>query len=195
MDKEFEIISGKVPVLISAPHVYAHRRPSIRGVLKQGEPRTGELVRDIVSVSGAYGIVSKSTMLDYDPNYNQLENNPYKFAVRELFKEKKVRMLIDIHGLSDHHQYDFGIFYCMRFKRSKDFTYKLLKELSAEKDLKNLSYYVGYTVKNGQETLTEFVSEKLKYPALQLEVARYIREDEKLFKAVEAAISRFISQI
>ncbi len=195
MDKEFEIISGKVPVLLSAPHVYAHRRPSIRGVLKQGEPRTGELVREISSISGAYGIVATKNIVEYDPNYNQLDNNPYKFAVKELFKEKKVRMLIDVHGLSDHHQYDFGIFYCMRFKRSKELTRKLLKELSDEKELKSLSYYIGYTVKNRQETLTEYVSEKLKFPALQIEVARYIREDEKLFKAVEAAISRFISQI
>jgi superfamily II DNA helicase RecQ len=195
MDKEFEIISGKVPVLLSAPHVYAHRRPSIRGVLKHGEPRTGELVREVSSISGAYGIVATKNIVEYDPNYNQLENNPYKFAIKDLFKEKKVRMLIDVHGLSDHHQYDFGIFYCMRFKRSKELTHKLLKELSDEKELKSLSYYIGYTVKNRQETLTEYVSEKLKFPALQIEVARYIREDEKLFKAVEAAISRFISQI
>lgn len=192
---EFKIIEGQTPVLLSAPHVFSHRRPSMRGVMKQGEEKTDELVKSVAGESGCFGIFTTVPTLDFDPNYSKIEDNTYKQEIKKLFSEKKVKYLFDIHGLSNNHNYDFGIFYGLRFKRSKDLTHRLLYFLSQEKELKNLSYYLGYTSKNLQETITEYVNEKLRFPAFQVEIAKYIREDKALFAAVKRAFVNFVKEI
>lgn len=193
--RNYSLIEGTAPVLVSAPHVFAHLRPSMRGVLKQGEPHTDELVKMVCSESGAYGIYLSDKETEYDPNYHQLENNLYKQEISTLVKNKKIKYLLDIHGLSDKHNYDVGITFCMRYRKSKELGDKILVELNKQKDLKDLSYYIGYSPKNFQETLTQYASEKLKIPSIQIEVARYIREDSKLLKEFSAAISSLILKL
>lgn len=193
--KNYTLIEGKIPVLLSAPHVFAHMRPSLRGVLKQGEPFTDYFVSQVCAYTGAYGIALSQPSTEYDPNYHNLETNLYKQEIKRLVKEKKVKYVIDIHGLSNKHQYDVGIMYCMRFKKSKDLAYKLIDNLNKQKELRGISYYVGYNTKTLQESVTQFVAEKLKKTGLQIEIAQYIREDKTLLDAFIKGISLMIKSI
>ena len=76
-NKTFEIISGKNPICFSAPHVFAHRRPSLSGLYKQGEPWTDYIVKHVCEESDCWGIMSTNE-LDYDPNFYKVAKNEYK---------------------------------------------------------------------------------------------------------------------
>ncbi len=179
---ELEVIDGKIPVLLSAPNVFSHKRPRLGGLYKQGEFWTDYLVRNICAISGAYGIVSINE-LDYDPNYYSVEKNEYKKKIKELVKKKKIKYVIDIHGLSDEHTYDFGIYYVNLYNRSKKgpLRHCLIQMLNFRKD--------------DQETISEFATTKLKLVALQIEIARYIRENDRLREAIVKNISEFIATL
>jgi len=47
---------------------------------------------------------------------------------------------------------------------------------------------------NDEETLGEFVSGKMGIPSVQIEIARYIREDEVLRKSFVENMSNFINE-
>jgi hypothetical protein len=193
--RNYNVIEGTYPVLISAPHVFSHKRPSIRGVMKQGEPNTDVLAKMIAQKTGAWVIYLTQSSTEYDPNYHKLENNLYKSEIKNLVKEKKINTVIDIHGLNDFHHYDLGVFYGMRFRKSRDIAQSLVSELGKKRPLKDLTYCIGYTSKNLQETITEFVNEKLRLPAIQIEIARYIRLDTQLLESMADGISELIKKL
>lgn len=190
---ELEVIDGKIPVLLSAPHVFSHKRPRLCGLYKQGEFWTDYLVRNICAISGAYGIVSINE-LDYDPNYYPVEKNEYKKKIKELVKKKKIKYIIDIHGLSDEHTYDFGIYYVNLYNRSKNLGYQLAESLNRGALRHSLIQMLNFR-KDDQETISEFATKKLKLVALQIEIARYLRENDKLREAIVKNISEFIATL
>ncbi len=186
----FEIIKGKQPVLLSAPHVFPHRRPSLSGLYKQGEPWTDYIVKNICHSSEVYGIFS-TEQIDHDPNYYKIESNEYKKEVRELINEKKIKYFFDIHGLNDEYPYDFGIYYMNRYNKSKDIGYDLAKALN-KGGLRNCLIQTLNIKKNKAESLTEFAVSKLKVPSLQIEISRYIREDDILREALIKNFNDFL---
>jgi hypothetical protein len=193
--RNYNVIEGIYPVLISAPHVFSHKRPSIRGVMKQGELNTDVLAKLIAQKTGAWVIYLTESSTEYDPNYHKLENNLYKSEIKNLVKEKKINTVIDIHGLNDFHHYDLGVFYGMRFRKSRDIAQSLVSELGKKRPLKDLTYCIGYTSKNLQETITEFVNEKLRLPAIQIEIAKYIRFDPELLENMAEGIAQLIKKL
>lgn len=181
-----EIINGKKPILFSAPHVFSHRRPSLASLYKQGEPWTDYIVRSICEEVGCYGVFSTAE-IDHDPNYYKLERNEYKKEVNSLIKNKKIKYFFDIHGLSDEHPYDFGIYYLNRYNKSKNLGYDLAKSLN-KGSLRNCLVQILNIKKGKGESLTEFTTSKLRIASLQVEISRYIREDDILR---ESLISNF----
>ncbi|KKR05971.1 MAG: hypothetical protein UT34_C0001G0011 [candidate division WS6 bacterium GW2011_GWF2_39_15] len=186
----FSVIDGKTPVLLSAPHVYNHYRKNLNGVVKQGELWTDSIVKETVSLSGCNGIIVDKDV-DYDPNYDKLENNEYKQKVDKIIKDKKIKYFFDIHGLSDSHCYDFGIFFPFRYLKSQKLAYTLAQEL-LKGPLRDSIVIVLNMCDDNQETLTEYVAKKKKIPAVQLEIARYIREDDALREALISTLSKVI---
>ncbi|MCC7290232.1 hypothetical protein IT417_03215 [bacterium] len=191
----YTLIDGSAPVLLSAPHSFAHKRPSMRGVLKHGEPGTDYIVKKVCEETGAFGVYLNEPSVEFDPNFNKIESNEYKGAIKDLFETKKIEAVIDLHGLNEKIEYDFQIFYCVRFSRSRKLAMQLMGEMGKQKELKGCSYHVGYTPRNSQETITEYVCEGLRYPAIQVEIARYIREDPVLLSAVVAGLTAFVKSI
>ncbi len=190
---ELEIIEGKQPILLSAPHVFAHRRPSLSGLYKQGEPWTDEIVKQICERTNVYGIFSIKQM-DYDPNYYKVNKNVYKKTVKQLIKEGKVKYFFDIHGLSDEHAYDFGVYYLNRYNKSKNLAYDLTKALN-KGGLRNCLPQVLNINVSKAESLTEFTTSKLNVASLQIEVSRYIREDEVLRDSLIKNFSEFLTTL
>jgi len=52
-DLGVKVIDGRIPVLLSAPHVYSHRRPSLTLSYKWGEEFTDTIVEELCLKSGA----------------------------------------------------------------------------------------------------------------------------------------------
>ncbi len=189
----YEILKGKKPILLSAPHVFNHRRPSLSGVYKQGEPWTDYILKHICEEMGAYGIFSTQE-IDYDPNYYKISKNEYKKEVRDLIKARKIKLFVDIHGLSDEHPYDFGIHFLRRYTKSKKFAYDLAKKLNRGK-LRHSLIQVLFLNETKAESLSQYVTSELRVPSLQIEVSRYIREDEVLRESVIQNIRDFLDEI
>ena len=190
---ELEIIDGKQPILLSAPHVFAHRRPSLSCLYKQGEPWTDYIVKQICERSNSYGIYAVSET-NYDPNYYKIHKNNYKKKVKKLIVEKKIKYFFDIHGLSDEYEYDFGIYYLNRYNKSKDLTYDLANALN-KGGLRNCLPQILNLNMGKAESLTEFTASKLKVPSLQIEVSRYIREDKVLRDSLVENFSKFLTTL
>ena len=185
-----EIIEGQIPVLLSAPHAHSHRRPSLTLSYKIGEEFTDRIVREICNNTGAWGIIqSKET--PFDANYHKLKENPYKQSVAELIEVGNITKFLDIHGLNLSSEYDLGIYYPNKFLKS----IALSKEISKAVDKKNLRGINSCIFRlndDMEETLGQYIASELKVPSVQLEIARYIRENEKLRNAFIDNISEYL---
>jgi len=192
---EIKVIKGKIPVLLLAGHAHTHRRPNLMQSYKLAEPWTDYLAQNVASSTGAHALILE-TEVDYDPNLHKLEKNPFKQAIVELFKNNEIKYVFDLHGLNDKHQFDIGAFYLSHYYKSKQLCYGIADELNNGKLndlLVNIFKFKDDYFHNGnQETLTKFVVEKYKVSGVQLEIARYIREDEILRNALIKGLSSFI---
>jgi len=189
---EYKIIQGKISILLSAPHVYAHRRPRLNMAYKHGEPLTDQIVEDICKNTECFGIYTCEDT-DYDPNFHKEDDNPYKKEIVNIVKDNKIKCVLDIHGLRDDHMYDIGIYYPTKFLRSRSIAMKLKDSLD-KGELKGINISVLRLLDNDQETIAEFVASKLRIPAIQIEVARYIREDESLRNSLVKNLSELLSR-
>ncbi|OGC47047.1 hypothetical protein A3J98_02900 [candidate division WS6 bacterium RIFOXYC1_FULL_33_10] len=185
-----EIIEGRIPVLLSAPHVYPHRRPSLTLSYKGGEEFTDMIVREICGNTGAWGIIqAKET--PFDPNYHKIMDNPYKEAVAQIIKIGNITKFLDIHGLNLSNEYDLGIYYPSKYFKSIN----LSKDISNAVDkgkLRGINSCIFRLNDDLEETLGEYVASELKVPSVQLEVARYIRESDKLRNAFIGNLSEYV---
>lgn len=189
-ESSIKVIEGNIPVCISAPHVYSHRRPSLTMSYKLGEPYTDRIVEEICVRTGAWGII-QSEETSFDPNYHKIKDNPYKSLIGDIIKENKIKRFIDFHGLSDEHEYDLGIYYPSRFLKSIVLANDIANSIDKGK-LRGLNVCIFRFRDDAQETLGEFVADKLRVPSVQLEIARYIREDEKLRSELVKNLSSFL---
>ena len=175
----FEIIEGKKPILLSAPHAHIYKRPRLSMGYRQGEDLTDTIVREICEKAGAWGIYLNDN-IDYDPNYHRLELNPYRKAVEEIVREQKIEQFVDIHGLAlVNNEYDLGIYYAKRFLKSKKFADDVREEI-AKNELYGINIAIFTFMDDDQETLGEFLVQKYRIPSIQIEIAKYIREEKSL---------------
>lgn len=188
--KDFKIIEGTNPVLLSAPHAFSHRRPSLTLSYKLAEPWTDEIVKEVCFNTGSWGIMLTDEC-GYDPNYYPLKSNVYKQAVFEIVKEKRINKFVDIHGLSDEHEFDVGVYYPSKFSRSISLANDVCRAVDRG-NLRDLSTCVFRFCDSDQETLGEFVASKLRVPSIQIEVARYIREKEMLRNTFIENLSEYL---
>lgn len=176
--KHFEIITGKRPVLFSAPHAFLHKRPKLSMAYRQGEEYTDDIVKELCAITGAWGIFLSGS-IDYDPNYYNIERNEYKREVEKLCKENQIVQFVDIHGMADGSDFDFTIFYPMRFQKSKAFAELVRGNISKGK-LSDVNTALFRFLDDKEETLGEFVAEKMRIPAIQIEISKYLRQEEEL---------------
>jgi hypothetical protein len=140
--------------------------------------------------TGAWGVMIDSGC-EYDPNYHRLEDNPYKELVSKIIKGEKINRFVDIHGLNKDQDIDIAFYYQTKYTNS----IKLAKELCNSvdrKDLKGLICNIYRFGNDNQETLSEFVSSKLRVPAVQVEIARYIRDSTTLRNLLINYLSEYI---
>ncbi|MCK9415189.1 hypothetical protein M0Q97_00845 [Candidatus Dojkabacteria bacterium] len=188
--KDYEIIEGKIKYLFSAPHPHLHRRPSLAKIYKEHERYTDDIVRALCKETGCFGIYIKD-QVDYDPNFNR-RDNPYKKEIERLITENKIEKFVDIHGLSEERLVDVVIFYKTRFSNS----IKLAGEISEKLNrggLRGLNIQILRLPEDGRETLTEFVVSNLRIPSVQVEIAKYLRDDKELRKEIVRNLTDIVS--
>jgi hypothetical protein len=191
--KTFKTIIGSKPILLSAPHVYAHRRPKLSMAYKIGEPLTDIIVEGVCKEIKSFGIVLTDES-DMDYNYHKEKSNPYKKEIRNLVEKENIKYFVDIHGLKDGNNYDIAIYYPSKFFKSIQLSRKVKEGLS-KGALRGSSIPVFRLPEDHQESLTLFTASELRIPSIQIEVARYIREKKELRDAFIQNLSEVLEDL
>lgn len=174
----FRTILGTKPILLSAPHVYPHKRPKLSMAYKIGESLTDTIVEVVCKEHKTFGIVLTDES-EYDYNYHKIETNPYKEEVKKIIEDNKIEYFLDIHGLKDGNNYDVSIYYPTKFSKSIRLA-RSIKEGLDRYSLRGINIVILRFPDGSQETLGEYVASKLRVPSVQIEIARYIREKKNL---------------
>ena len=90
-EEKYRVLSGKIPVLLSAPHSVNQLRGDD---VRSAEKYTGALTRYLSSSTSSYAIFQLFTHAD--PNMD-VEHN-YKNAIVNLIESYGIKLLIDIHS-------------------------------------------------------------------------------------------------
>ena len=189
-DEKYRVLSGSVPVLLSAPHSVNQ----IRGDdVRDAEKYTGGLIRYLCSLTNSYGIFQIFT--HSDPNTDM--ENAYKQGVINLINSFNLKLLIDVHSSTFSDDTDVDI--VTNSKETllgKNYLVDKLKELGVK-------YNVTFGEKNepNKEKENEIIYEastKCKIPSIRLVINNKrlnIDEDisklEKITKLLEEFISYF----
>ncbi len=191
-EKSFEIIKGKLPIIISAPHCVTQTR---NGKIKGKEGETGAIAQYIANKIECYAIYKTYNNQD-DANYD-IENNPYKEAIIELIKQNNIELLLDLHGASYENEFDIELgtgngenLY------GKDFLIDDLKRSFKKYNIKNITINTKFKAASNH-TISKTVSKATKIPCIQLEINgkyRYIKNIEEIKNLLNALID-FIHQI
>lgn len=189
----FKTIKGSKPILLSAPHVYAHKRPKLSTAFKIGEPFTDTIVKGVCDEIDSFGIVLTDES-DYDFNYYKEPKNPYKKEIRKIVEKNDIEYFVDIHGLKEGNKYDIAIYYPSKFSKSIALT-RSVREGLGKGALRGINIVVLRFPGNYQEFLAEFVASELRVPSVQIEVARYIREREDLRNQIIKNLSRMLENL
>ncbi len=191
-EQEYEIIEGKLPVLISAPHSVRQFR---NGKIKAKDSYTG-VIAIILQKETNCSCIYKIKNNNNDANYD-LENNKYKEELLRIINEKNIKLLLDIHGASD--KYGFGIDIATDNEinlNGKEIILKTLKETLEEFKIDDVvvdEIFRAHSIR----TICKTVSSKIKIPCIELEIARKYRniEDFEQIKKIIEAIKESIMRI
>lgn len=92
-EEKYRVLSGKIPVLLSAPHSVNQLRGE---EVRPAEKFTGALARYLSNITDSYAIFQLFTHAD--PNND--ESHHYKNAVINIVETYNIKLLIDIHSAS-----------------------------------------------------------------------------------------------
>ncbi len=176
--------SGRLPILLSAPHGTAHRR---NGRVKAEEGFTSALARLAAAETGAH-VLYTQFMTHHDPNYET--DAPYKTTLRRIVKRHGINFVLDIHGMSDRHGFGLALGTmngrsCPRheslilqtlqshgFHQSTKADVRLFDRLRWDHFVLNHSRFTGGVINH---TVTKFVVEELSLAAAQIELCASLR--------------------
>ena len=173
--KSFRVIKGNIPVIISAPHSVKQLR---EGKVKEAENQTGAIASIFSEETDCFAIYKTYNNQD-DANYD-IENNKYKEEIKKIIKENDIRILLDIHGAKDEHNFDIDL--------GTAYGENINNNIEILKRLKN--YFKKYKIENVTEnkifkadsirTISKYINEETKIPCIQLEISWKYRNLDNL---------------
>jgi len=190
----YEVIEGKSPVIITAPH---STRP-----LREGKRRFSD-GGGTAALAVALGELTGATVIyttyegPSDPNY--YDENDFKNELARLISEKRPVFVLDIHGSHPYRSYDIdlGTMKGKSLLGNEEMLFSLIERLNSE-GIHSISYNRFGASK--YESITKFSSNK-GVPAIQLEVnAIYVSPsagniEAQQFSKLLQALARFINEI
>jgi hypothetical protein len=159
----FEVIEGRAPVIITAPHSTRPFREGKRRFSDGGG--TAALAVALAELTGAT-VIYTTYEGPSDPNY--YDNNEFKTELARLINQSKPLFLLDIHGSHAYRSFDLdiGTMQGASLLGNDAILFSLIDHLKFE-GIDSLSYNRFQASKN--ETIVKFAS-KHRVPAIQLEV-------------------------
>ena len=102
-DKEFQLIAGTIPILVSAPHSVTHFR---EGKQKIGEFMTAALAIRLHELTGC-SYITKMHNNGTDPNFDTW--HPYKDTIVHYVQTQHVQVVLDLHIMSSKREANIEI--------------------------------------------------------------------------------------
>ena len=194
-DINYKIISGKIPIILSAPHAVKSYKS---GKEKKADLVTGAIVQYLCKMTGAYGIIRTYNLKD-DPNSQNTENGlRYKEAILKLIRENRIECMMDIHGFSKEcgSDIDIGTNNGLNINDRDDLLETISKELTEVGTITvDKKYKASFST-----NVSRYISEKEKNVAcFQLEISNKLRNSieklPQLLYSMERTIEKVVVQI
>lgn len=187
-EEKYRVLSGNVPVLLSAPHSVNQ----IRGDdVRNAEKYTGSFVRYLSNTTNSFAIFQLFTHAD--PNND--EDHNYKNAVINLINSYDIKLLIDIHSSTFKDDADIDI--VTNSRQSLNGMDNLFDKL------KSLGVKYGVTVeennvpnKEKENEIITVASTLCKIPSIRMVINNKkldVINNEETFKKICCVIEEFIS--
>ncbi len=192
-DKSFEVLEGKIPVLLSAPHSVKQLR---EGRIKVEDRYTGAIAIELAKRTNSFAIYKTYNNQD-DASYD-IENNEYKEKVLELINKHHIKVFLDIHGAKDTDEFDIDIGTDeKRNLNGKIQELKILVETLKEKGITKIG--IDKKFKAGtMHTLTKKIATSTDIACMQIEITKKYRDLEqmekmqKIINAIKLCIQEFV---
>jgi 3-oxoacyl-[acyl-carrier protein] reductase len=177
VEAEWGYSSGRIPILLSAPHAAAHVRD---GKPKEEDEYTAGLARLVAERSGAHVFYARRKSHE-DPNWNI--DAAYKKHLTDIIQQAGIGFVIDLHGAVSHT--DFGVALGTVDDQScpneMDVIIDTFKQFGIRPDkegLDRLDIDDAFPAR-GAGTITRYVFERLHIPAIQMEINAHLRIAER----------------
>jgi hypothetical protein len=174
-ESEFLYETGKIPILISAPHGAVHTRNGD----KEEDEYTAGIARLIGHKTAAHVLYARRKSRT-DPNANL--DAPYKALLHQIVRENAIRFVMDLHGANSNS--DFGVAVGTMHGKSCSVSDKLLiintfRKYSIIEEgelLSRLDVDTKFAAEgnNGREPITKFCN-RIAVPAAQFEINAHLR--------------------
>lgn len=175
---------GNLPVLISAPHGAAHMR---NGQMKREDGYTTGFARLVAAETGAH-VLYATHLNPLDPNW--YEQTPYKDCLQQIIQRHHIGFVLDLHGMRNKYKIGLALgtmngrscpdheSLITQALRSQGFTPITQKEATAAPILRWNTVVLNHKRFTGgltNHTVTRFVAETMRVPAVQVEICSAIR--------------------
>lgn len=195
--KNIHIIKGTKPVLISAPHT----RPILikeegAAYTKAAEERMTEIIEHVCEKTGAWGICVKKQEARIH-NWEKTLRDTYRRHLRHLISSHDLALFLEVHGSRASRPFIFDYDFLIPNLHPHD---NILEDLITQNAKK---YFPAHLISRGffrpingrgEKTMTYFVRDSFKMPAVQLEINRGARKNEQRFSYILSIIKETITQ-
>lgn len=191
-EQTFEVIEGKIPVLLSAPHSVRQLR---EGKIKGKDRYTGAITIELAKQTNSFAIYKTYNNQD-DASYD-IENNEYKEKVLELINKHNIKVFLDIHGAKDTDEFDVDI--GTDEKKNLNGKTQILENLIKNLNEKGITK-IGIDKKFKactMHTLTKKIASSTNIACMQIEITRKYRDLEQVEKMEKIinAIKSWIKEV
>ncbi len=182
-------MANKYPVLITSVHEYPHKRSNVEDRYRQGEENTLKIAKAISKKLNC-GLFSIEEQSEFDPNFEI--NKPFVKKLNKIITDRKLELVMDIHGLSPKRSMDILIFRDYRFAKSRNYSLALRDFLHLSKDFRHANIQIMSFKKDREFSICSHINTNYRIPALQLEISQDIRMDTQLRNALIKDISKWV---
>lgn len=169
------VLSGRIPVLVSAPHAVTHWRD---GREKNADLYTGALALWLHEQTGC-AVLAAGRPSQADGNHDPAAVSPYKQELARILRENPVKVVLDLHGAKASQPFDVELGTGPGWEGKSALVQEarlcfLAQGFHPKKIWSDRLFSAAKT-----ETVTRFCIQDLKVPALQLEINRKYRDPGK----------------
>jgi len=168
-EEPFWIATGKIPILISAPHAVRHIRQK---KIKMSDEFTGSIVYLLNKLANCPAIAT-TKLYGGDPNVD--DPCIYKERLAQICRENKIKLVLDIHGAAREREFDvdLGTNGGKNLLGRKDILEKLVSSFQ-KGGLTKLTKDHQFAASK-PNTIANFAARELGIPAIQLEINKQYR--------------------